>query len=272
MGETLTQGRFYGDTVRRREIPGLTISEVRFPGEVEVPSHAHARPIFNFVLSGGYTERWGGDALELEPSALLFHPVGLVHSERFSEGGARCLTLEIDPSRLGVEEEVYALDGNLALPRGRWSWVAARCRRELRDADDLSPVVLEGLLRVLLGEVSRSAHSDRDARPPRFVRQAREILAERFDRPPTIARVAEEVGVHPSHLTRTFRRHFGCTPGEYARRVRFERACRLLEETDRPLAAISQAAGYADQSHFTRTFRRRTGTTPGAHREALGDA
>lgn len=268
MDSTLTAGRFYGKTLRRREIPGVMVSEVRFPGEVEVQPHAHARPIFNFVLSGGYTERWGRRSLELEPSALLFHSEGLVHSERFSAAGARCLTLELDPVALRLEDDLAHLDGNVLLPRGRWSWVAARCRRELRDDDDLSPTVIEGLLRVLVGETARVALAA-DRRPPRFVRTAREILRETFASPPAIAEIAAEVGVHPSHLTRTFRRHFGCPPGEYARRLRFEHACRLLEETDRPLAAIAQAAGYADQSHFTRAFRCRTGSTPGAHRDAL---
>ncbi len=263
-----TAGRFYGETIRRRRIPGVTLSEVRFPGDVEVPPHAHARPIFNFVLAGGYIERWGRRSMELEPAALLFHPEGLVHSERFSSAGARCLTMEVEPSELRLEDAVARLQDNLALTRGRWSWIAARCRREMREADDLSPTVIEGLLHVLVGEAARSTLPT-DRRAPRFARTAREILRETFTAPPTIADLAAEVGVHPSHLTRTFRRYFGCTPGEYARRRRFEHACRLLEETDRPLAAVAQAAGYADQSHFTRAFRRRTGSTPGAHRDAL---
>lgn len=247
----------------------MTLSEVRFPGGVEVPPHAHARPIFNFVLSGGYTERWGRRSLELEPATLVFHPEGLVHSERFSSAGARCLTLEIDPAALRLEEGVARLEGNLALPRGRWNWVAARCRREMREPDDLSATVIEGLLHVLVGEAARTAREP-GRRPPRFAATAREVLRETVGSPPTIADLAEEVGVHPSHLTRTFRRHFDCTPGEYARRLRFERACRLLDESDRPLASVAQAAGYADQSHFTRDFRRRTGSTPGEHRDAMG--
>lgn len=269
MASRLTTGRFYGETLGRREIPGLTLSEVRFPGEVEVPAHAHARPIFNFVLAGGYTERWGARSLDLEPAALLFHPQGLVHSERFSPAGARCLTLELDPAELQLEDELARLDGNVALPRGRWSWVAARCRREIREADDLSPTVIEGLLHVLVGEAARTALPS-GSRPPAFAVAAREILRETVGSPPAIADLAEDVGVHPSHLTRTFRRHFGRTPGEYARHLRFQRAARLLAGTDRSLAAIAQSAGYADQSHFTRDFRRRTGSTPGAHRDALG--
>lgn len=266
MDPTLSTGRFFGETLGRREAPGLTVSEVRFPGLARVPPHAHERPIFNFVLAGGYTEYWGGRSLECTPATLLFHPRGLVHSERFSRSGARCLTVEFDPIRLGGEDDTRGLRENTRFPRERWGWVAARLRRELCEGDDLSPLVLEGLLRVLLGDTYRLAST----RPPRYVRIAREILHDQFADPPSIAEIAADAGVSPSRLARGFRRHLWCTPGEYVRRLRVDRARRLIEETERPLAEIAQAAGFADQSHLTRVFRRVVGFTPGAYRRLHG--
>ena len=38
----------------------------------------------------------------------------------------------------------------------------------------------------------------------------------------TIAALGFTVEVHPVHLARTFRREYGCTPGEYLRRLRIE--------------------------------------------------
>jgi AraC family transcriptional regulator len=67
-------------------------------------------------------------------------------------------------------------------------------------------------------------------------------------------------------MARVFRRHNGCSPGEYLRRIRVRRACRLLADTDRPLSAIAYDTGYADQSHFTRHFKRAMGVTPGEYR------
>jgi AraC family transcriptional regulator len=72
-------------------------------------------------------------------------------------------------------------------------------------------------------------------------------------------------------LARTFRRTFGCTVGEYLRRLRIERAAEQLVSGDLPLAEIALAAGFADQSHFSNVFRRRTGVSPSAfRREARG--
>ncbi|MDX1623571.1 MAG: AraC family transcriptional regulator [Gemmatimonadota bacterium] len=270
MGRTLEQGRFFGSTLKRFRRSGLTVSEVRFPGAGEAPRHSHERPIFNFVLSGGYTEFTGGDSLEAEPQALLFHPIGQVHSERFSRDGARCLVVEFEPSRFDrLPEEERALERPGMFPPGEWSWVARRLRRELYDRDDLSPMIAEGFLRVLLAGTARRDRSARKGpRPPRFVERARELLHERFAEGLRLPEIAEEVEVHPSRLSRHFRRWHRRTPGQYARDLRIAFACRELAGSDRSLSEIAHAAGYADQSHFTRAFKRATGFTPGAYRDA----
>jgi AraC family transcriptional regulator len=75
------------------------------------------------------------------------------------------------------------------------------------------------------------------------------------------------VGVHPTHLGRVFRAHYGVSVGEYGRRFRLARAATELARTDMPVAVIATRAGFADQSHFTRLFKRYAGTTPARYRE-----
>jgi AraC family transcriptional regulator len=85
-------------------------------------------------------------------------------------------------------------------------------------------------------------------------------------RTPKFSELATTVGVHPVHLSRAFRAAYGCTPGEYLRRLRIEHAQRLLAESRMPLAQVACAVGYYDQSHFTAVFRRLTGSTPAQYR------
>ncbi|MGH7565130.1 MAG: cupin domain-containing protein, partial [Gemmatimonadota bacterium] len=105
MTAMLTTGRFYGETLRRTRSDRFTISEVRFPGGSHIPAHSHERPIVNFVLTGTYTEIWGHQRRECQPAETLFHPAGLVHSERFPADGARCLAIEFDAQRLGLDDD-----------------------------------------------------------------------------------------------------------------------------------------------------------------------
>jgi AraC family transcriptional regulator len=95
-------------------------------------------------------------------------------------------------------------------------------------------------------------------------------LHERLQENVGLGDIAEIVGVHPAHLARTFRRCYGCTVGDYVRSLRLERARQELRVSDRPLAEIALALGYADQSHFATSFKQQTGMTPGTFRNAFG--
>ncbi|HET6342872.1 MAG TPA: helix-turn-helix domain-containing protein [Gemmatimonadota bacterium] len=266
MTARLSTGRFYGETLRRRRSDRFTVSEVRFPGGFRIPEHSHERPIVNFVLAGGYTEYWSGQRRECRSAETLFHPAGLVHSERFSGVGARCLAIEFDPDGLGLDPDATLPSGTAVFPPGRWAWISARLLKELRTADDLSLLVVEGLLLVLLSGVARRLRS---GTAPEFVGRAHELLHDRFAEPIRIADIALEVGVHPSSLARAFQRHYRCTPGELVRGLRIELASRLLARPDLSLATIAREAGFSDQSHFSRTFKRATGMTPGAFRSLV---
>ena len=84
----------------------------------------------------------------------------------------------------------------------------------------------------------------------------------------SVGELARAVGVHPGHLSRTFRERLGRTAGHYLEQLRVERACRLLV-TEAPLVDVAMRSGFADQSHFTRTFRRSVGVSPGRYRRLL---
>ncbi|MGH7557210.1 MAG: AraC family transcriptional regulator [Gemmatimonadota bacterium] len=270
MTARLTSGRFYGETLRRNRSDRFTVSEVRFPGGFHIPAHSHERPIVNFILAGAYTEIWEHERRECHPAETLFHPAGLVHSERFSAAGARCLVIEFDPQRLGLDEDVAMPPGHAVFPGGRWTWISTRLLRELRAEDDLSSLVVEGLLLLLLSGVARRER-DGPGAPPRFVRRARDLLSDRFTEPLRIGDVAAEVGVNPSSLARAFQRHYRCTPGDYVRRLRVDLAGRRLAKPSASLASIARETGFSDQSHFSRTFKNVTGMTPGAFRDLVSE-
>lgn len=270
MTARLTTGRFFGETLRRNRCDGFTVSEVRFPGGIRIPAHSHERPIVNFILAGAYTEIWGAERRECLPAETLFHPAGGVHSEHFSSAGARCLTVEFDPPLLGLEEQLAMPDAHLVFPRGHWTWIASRLMRELRAEDELSSLVVEGLLLVLLTGVTRRHRSGLDS-PPEFLRRARALLSDRFTEPLRIGEVAAEVGVHPSSLARAFQRHYRCTPGEFVRRLRVDLAGRRLARPEISIASIARETGFSDQSHFSRTFKGVTGMTPGAFRSLVSE-
>jgi AraC-like DNA-binding protein len=62
---------------------------------------------------------------------------------------------------------------------------------------------------------------------------------------------------------------FQVTPKQLLMKRRIDKACQLLEETDRSIAAVSAACGYCDHSAFTRQFKIATQVTPAQYRASL---
>ena len=180
------------------------------------------------------------------------------------EAGAwPCLTLSF--SREWLEASFDAFEGEVL--SAKTSSVLARLFlklvHELGQMDDESMRSIEQQLFKTV--VARN--SEVGVQP--WLNEARSLLHSQFAEQPSLSRIASTVGVHPVHLAREFRKHYGSSVGEYVRKLRIDFACQQLLASDDPPVKIATAAGFVDQSHFSRTFKRFLGTTPGKYRAAV---
>lgn len=81
-----------------------------------------------------------------------------------------------------------------------------------------------------------------------------------------VERMASEVGVSGSRLHALFRQAFGLSPQAWLSGSRLRWARGRLVDSDAPIAAIAQHAGYSEQSALTRALRREWGMTPADYR------
>jgi len=146
--------------------------------------------------------------------------------------------------------------------------LGARLYRELCENDDDSLVEMEGvILRLLLLDGHGGAR--RRERTPHWLLQVREMLREEPNRRRSLTDLSRRIGRHPVQISRQFHQHFGCTIGDYMRRVRIARAQSLLSLPGMEVSQIALDCGFCDQSHFTRTFRRLTGMPPHLYRVVI---
>jgi AraC family transcriptional regulator len=80
---------------------------------------------------------------------------------------------------------------------------------------------------------------------------------------PQLAHVA---GRHEIHIAREFRRFFGVSVGEFARRLRIDQAARLLVRSNASISDIALESGFSSHSHLCREFKARFGVTPSVYR------
>ena len=201
------------------------------------------------------------------PGTLIFNPPGTTHRDRFHSRDGRFFTISLSSTVWGSLRGAAPVPTFLRHPH--LLRLLDGARRQVRKPDPDSSLVLEGLGLELASLVVRLRPWP-DARTPCWLLHVRELLHEDCTSGLTIAAIARSVGVHPVHLARTFRRYFRCTPGEYQRACRIEKARRLLASSDAPLAELAQQLGFCDQSQFTHVFRCATGSSPGRYRRELG--
>jgi AraC family transcriptional regulator len=263
----LAPGEFFGQERQRRAFGGLRFIETVYPDGMVIPKHEHADGYLSFALAGFHRQHIDRRTRDVSPRTLTVHPQGEVHANHW-HGGGHCLNVEITPARLGqIREYARCLDQPSEFRKEVAAGLAGRLYEEFRLEGGASALALEGLTLEILAEIARNPLPGPGRTLPPWLRRARELLHEQFSENLSLSDVARAVGVHPAHLGRAFRRHFGSTPGHYVRKVRVAFARSRLANTDEPLVAIALAAGFTDQSHFTNVFRQATGLTPADYRK-----
>jgi AraC-like DNA-binding protein len=81
-----------------------------------------------------------------------------------------------------------------------------------------------------------------------------------------LSAMADEFGYSTGYLCRLIKKLTGANFSELVKRVRFDRACDLLENSNIEIAKIAQSVGYCDTSNFYKAFKNYSGMTPARYR------
>lgn len=87
-------------------------------------------------------------------------------------------------------------------------------------------------------------------------------LERHLDEPLDLDRLAGDLHLSKPHLSRLFKRSTGSTISEFLNIVRVQRACRLLETTDKTVEQIARDVGIGNTSYFCEMFKAAVGQTP----------
>jgi AraC family transcriptional regulator len=252
------------------EASGFLVADNYFPPDLHLGSHYHERPCVSIILEGAFDELMCGKTYALPPSSVLSKPAGERHSDKFLRAGARILAIEPDlqeTERIGPYLNV--LTSVSSFRDYGVAGVAWRIVREMHAPDAVTPLAVDGLVLELLAMAARrEVPLPKRNSPPSWLAQAQEFLHANFTQAVRVADLAAQLGVHPVHLARVFRAHFGASPASYVRRLRLEWSRMQLSTSSRSLSELALEAGFADQSHFSRAFKRHTGLTPEQYRQA----
>jgi AraC family transcriptional regulator len=256
------------NVVKNCELNGYNISEALYPPKLRQPRHTHRFASFSFVLAGNYLENYGGQSQTRQSSTVIFHPPQESHAVDYGSETVQILSVELGFEKLDyIRQFSLVLDSSASCRTEKVNYLGHRIYQEFRQMDSVSPLAIEGLIFEILAEAIRSRANITEKNLPRWLEQTKDFLHDNFTESFVIGDIAKIASVHPVHLSRVFREKFGCTIGEYVRRLRVEFASKQIASTENPLSEIAHAAGFADQSHLNKTFKTIFGLTPAEHRK-----
>lgn len=102
-------------------------------------------------------------------------------------------------------------------------------------------------------------------------RRCLELLRNQLSEDMSLKDLAAEVQLSPFHFSRMFKHSLGVPPRVYLTRLRMERVCELLSQTDLPVTQIAQDVGYSSNQVLARVFMKHQGVSPSDYRRAVRD-
>lgn len=109
--------------------------------------------------------------------------------------------------------------------------------------------------------------SEKTLRDGERIKVMLQYIQDHYNEGLTLAKIAESAAVSENECLRCFRNMIGCTPIQYVKQVRIQKAAELLATTDRKISDIGAECGFQEMSYFAKTFRGIKGYTPGEFRK-----
>jgi YesN/AraC family two-component response regulator len=83
----------------------------------------------------------------------------------------------------------------------------------------------------------------------------------------TVAMLAEQIDLHPSYLSKLFKKETGISISMYIQKRKVETAQNMLKYSDYSPAQIATILAFPTQSYFIEVFKKRVGMTPKKYQE-----
>jgi AraC family transcriptional regulator len=260
------------DAIGEWKVEEYRFIEARYGAGAHMEAHHDPHYRVSVVVSGSLREQCYATNEEASALSVVTKPSDAKHSDKFGPNGAHLLSVEIPKAQLEAPDRSASL-------LGRWRWIHGgdaiaeimgfiTTFLKVNHRKGIDGDLITERVELLLDALAEVAPPP-DNKPPLWLQRVRERLHDAYDESTSVRSFAEDAGVHPTHLTRWFRKFYGCPVTRYRHRLRVKAAANTLASTSLPLSQVALNTGFYDQSHLTRVFREQTGQTPGAFRRLV---
>ncbi|MFH6992708.1 helix-turn-helix transcriptional regulator [Flavobacterium sp. FlaQc-48] len=238
---------------------GIAVVETEYKNKVYEGWHSHNNAHITLFLKGGTTEKRKNFSENVGPGSLLFYHSDELHLNQDTLFPSKNINIEIEDHLLKELELTEAIIEKSVQHTALTKFLILKIFKECQVADAFSGDTIQ-MLFVQLSNAN--THLERFEKSPFWVKSLNELLNDSWNENPGLQDLAQVLNVNPITISKHFPKYFGCTLGEYMRRMKINRSLALIQSSDHNLTEIGFQCGFADQSHFIRTFKNQTGFLP----------
>lgn len=160
-----------------------------------------------------------------------------------------------------ISDDHKLLEFGIIIYDGLYTWA-----KDLFDRKHTQGPVEQALLQVFHQYLDQGKHK----KTPAWAKDLKNMIQDQMDTDMvfSLQQASADLEINSTYLSREFSKYFdNLSFGEYIRKMRIDKAVKLMENTAYSLTEIAYLTGFSDQSHFTRIFKKQTGQTPTFYRK-----
>ena len=144
-------------------------------------------------------------------------------------------------------------------------------RYTIADYNDVTLAKLVQHTSAILAEIicSRVQSQSRGKKVEGRIIRSIQLMQESVNEDLALETLAQKSGLSVPHYCLLFKQHTGTTPLRFFTRLRLQRACELMQDSDKNLMTIAYELGFSDPFYFGRVFKKMMGMTASAYRKQL---
>ncbi|MBQ0735836.1 helix-turn-helix transcriptional regulator [Aquimarina celericrescens] len=256
----LKKGHYLAPSYRTRDYGDFLVGLTEYKNPIDTGKwHFHEKPMISFVLYGGNVEFRKGKVITRVAGSANFYHSHEIHKNIYNCFPSKHISLELD-SGLLKRYGYSASEVELAIQKNHnTTFTFIKLMNELQINDSQSSSAVEMLF---LEFMEKSLKSKSSNQFPSWMKSVEELLNDRWDEHISLKELADHSGIHPTTISKNFRKYFQYSFGEYTRRLKVAHSLDFLHSSKYSITEIAYLCGFADQSHFTRVFKSLTGYLP----------
>jgi len=237
-----------------------------------IPHVEKRQALFNF--GNGWRNR-----LCTDPKAIYVTPPNTPHEWKI-DGSIMVIMLSISMTQINNvldELEINSSALELVKPLAEKGYsdslvhdLVLRLWSNARTEAGCNPLLIQSSIVCILHSIASKCCQQAGGEPQRIsgrnLKNVLDMIEDRLDECLNLAEMCSLANVSKFHFIRLFSEATGRTPYQYIQQRRIEKARLMLTTSDRSVAEIGAAVGFADAPNFSRTFTRHVGMSPSQYR------